>query len=114
MMRVMLVSNLAVERRSADGTQGRIILWSPDVENPKKAVKADHPDICVRFAKEAALSKQEMFPKIDFVEVAPRSETLHIPRRLVLYQVPIVPSYALTVHKVQSLSMKDVVRGCLE
>eukprot|EP00973_Karenia_brevis_P047135 6541838-Karenia_brevis.AAC.1 len=55
-----------------------------------------------------------MLPEIEFMEVAPRSETLHIPGRPVLYEVPVVPSYALTVHKVHSLSMKDIVRGCLE
>ena len=32
----------------------------------------------------------------------------------VLVQLPLVPSYALTVHKTQALSIKHVVRGCLE
>jgi len=114
MMRVMLLANLAVEQRFASGAQGRVTWWSPDVVNPKKAVKASHPDICIRFTKEKALLKHEMFPEIDFMEVIPRSETLLIPGQPVLQQVPLAPSYALTVHKVQSLSMADVVRGCLE
>ena len=114
LMRVMLLSNLNTEQRFASGTQGRVTCWSPDVVNPKKAVKASHPDITIRFTKEKSLLKKEMFPEIDFMEVMARPETLAIQGKPVLLQVPLAPSYALTVHKVQSLSMKDIVRGCLE
>ena len=44
LMRVMLVSNLAVENRFANGTQGRLMSWDPErVENNKKA---RHPELC--------------------------------------------------------------------
>ncbi len=32
----------------------------------------------------------------------------------VLLQLPVVPSYALTVHKTQALSIKHLAKGCLE
>ena len=32
----------------------------------------------------------------------------------VLLQLPVVPCYALTVHKTQALSIKHLVLGCLE
>ena len=51
----------------------------------------------------------------DFIDVIPRQETLPaVSGHPVLLQLPLVPCYALTVHKVQSLSMTDIVRGCLE
>ena len=49
------------------------------------------------------------------VNVTARQETLaSVPGQPALLQLPIVPSYALTVHKTQALSIKHVVRGCLE
>ena len=65
--------------------------------------------------KESSLQKREMFPDIDHVDIPPRPEALNsVPGRPVLLQVPVVPSYALTVHKTQALSIKHKVRGCLE
>ena len=52
---------------------------------------------------------------LDHVDVTARQETLtKCQGQPVLVQLPLVPSYALTVHKTQALSIKHVVRGCLE
>ena len=115
MMRAMLVSNLDVEQRFANGTQGRIMQWNPEKNQRGKALYSSHPELTVRFVKEASLNKREMFPDIDHVDVPARQETLaSVYGRPVLLQLPLVPSYALTVHKTQALSIKHIVRGCLE
>jgi len=52
---------------------------------------------------------------VDHVDVQARQETLtKCQGQPVLVQLPLVPSYALTVHKTQALSIKHAVRGCLE
>ena len=115
MMRAMLVSNLDVERRFANGTQGRLMQWHPEAARKRKSLYSSHRELSVRFVKESSLQKREMFPDIDHVDVPARPETLSsVPGLPVLLQVPVVPSYALTVHKTQALSIKHVVRGCLE
>ena len=37
-----------------------------------------------------------------------------MPGQPVLAQLPLMPAYALTVHKTQALSIKHIVRGCIE
>ena len=115
MMRAMLVANLDVEQRFANGTQGRIMQWSPEKTQRKKALYSNHPELSARFVKESSLHKREMLPDIDHMDVAVRQETLSSTHgQPALLQLPLVPSYALTVHKTQALSIKHVVRGCLE
>ena len=115
MMRSMLVSNLAVEQRFANGTQGRLMYWNPPSSEKGKALYSSHPELLARFVKESALQKREMFPDIDHIDVTARQETLaSFQGQPALLQLPIVPSYALTVHKTQALSIKHIVRGCLE
>ena len=61
------------------------------------------------------MSKPEMIPDIDHMDVTTRQETLsNVAGKPVLLQVPLVPCYALTVHKTQALSMPGKVRGSLE
>ena len=43
LMRCMLTSNLAVENRFANGTQGRVLQWQPE-KTEKKAFLASHPN----------------------------------------------------------------------
>ena len=115
MMRAMLVSNIDVDQRFANGTQGRLMYWVPEKNQRGKALYSSHPELSVRFVKEASLQKREMFPDIDHVDVPARHETLaSVQGQPVLLQIPLVPSYALTVHKTQALSIKHIVRGCLE
>ena len=115
MMRAMLVSNHDVEQRFANGTQGRLMQWTPEAARKGKSLYSSHRELSVRFVKESSLQKREMFPDIDHVDIPARPEALNsVPGRPVLLQVPVVPSYALTVHKTQALSIKHKVRGCLE
>ena len=52
---------------------------------------------------------------VDFIDVTPRPEPLNnIAGQPILLQLGVVPSYALTIHKVQALSLKWTVMGCLE
>ena len=114
LMRVMLVSNLAVDQRFANGTQGRLLYWYPSSVLDKKALPASHPELLARFAKESAMHKREMFPDIDHIDVTARQETLAVRGEPVLLQLPLNPCYALTIHKTQALSIAHLVLGCLE
>lgn len=64
-------SNKKQDQRFANGTQGRLLHWSPSdaaVEGSKKAVPASHPGLCARFVKETALLKTgALLPDIDMV-----------------------------------------------
>lgn len=114
MMRVMLVSNLRVESRFANGAQGRLLYWSPDPKG-NVPVPAYHNDLVLRFVKESSLQKREMIADVDHIDVEAREETLvGIRGNYALYQLPVVPAYALTIHKTQALSIKHDVLGCLE
>ena len=89
--------------------------WNPPSAERGKVLYSSLPELLVRFVKESALNKRELFPDVDHIDVTARQETLAaFPGQPALLQLPIVPSYALTVHKTQALSIKHVVRGCLE
>ena len=60
------------------------------------------------------MSKREMMPDMDFMDLAARQETLNIGGEPIMLQLCVVPAYALTVHKTQALSIKHLVLGCLE
>ena len=51
---------------------------------------------------------------MDFMDLGARQEPLNIRGEPILQQLCVVPAYALTVHKVQALSIKHRVLGCLE
>ena len=51
---------------------------------------------------------------MDFMDLGARQETLNIRGEPILLQLCVVPAYALTVHKTQTLSIKHLVLGCLE
>ena len=113
-MRVMLTSNLAVDQRFANGTQGRLLHWSPAEVEGSKAVPASHPDISARFVKESAVQKRgQWLPDIDFMDCLVRQENLNIRGDPLMLQLSLVPAYALTVHKTQALSIKHLVLGCV-
>ena len=94
----MLVSNLAVDERFANGTQGRVLYWFPESVKQKLALPASHRELMVRFAKEGSIGKAEMFPDKDHMDVMARLETLTaVPGQPVLLQLPLVPSYGLAI-----------------
>ena len=110
-----LTSNLAVDQRFANGTQGRIMYWHPKkTENRRLALAASHSDMMARFLKVTSMQKAELFPDVDHIDVQVRPETLRSRGEPALLQLPLVPCYALTIHKTQALSIKHIVRGCLE
>eukprot|EP00973_Karenia_brevis_P065935 9165456-Karenia_brevis.AAC.1 len=117
-MRAMLLSNHAVDQHFANGTQGRVVMWHPTTGTGPKWNKVDavHPELFVRFVKESSSDKDELLPEIDFVDVEGKAETLPCQWRSLpcLIQVLVVPAYALSIHKSQSLTIKHVVKGCLE
>ena len=64
-LKTALTSNLAVDQRFANGTQGRLLQWHPGAcESKRKALPAYCPDLLARFCKETSLSKSEMLPDI--------------------------------------------------
>ena len=92
--------------------------WHPETCERKKALYSTNAEILVRFVKESALNKREMLPglvivvfyngvtllsptrspDLDHVDVTARQETLtSCQGQPVLLQLPVVPSYALTV-----------------
>ena len=100
LMRVMLISNIAVDERFANGTQGRLLHWHPGAtESKRRALPAYCSDLLARFCKETSLSKQEMMPDMDFMDLGARQETLNIRGEPILLQLCVVPAYALTVSR---------------
>jgi len=65
MMRCMLVSNLALDQRFANGTQGRLLCWFPEKAETRKALQSSHPELFARFVKESSLRKPELLADID-------------------------------------------------
>jgi hypothetical protein len=90
-------------------------MWHPGAtENKRRALPAYCPDLLTRFCKEGALAKVEMLPDIDHMDVGARQENLAVRGEPILLQLCVVPAYALTIHKVQALSILHLVLGCLE
>ncbi len=112
MMRCMLISNLAVDQRFANGTQGRLLYWSPGYVESKRALLSTHLGLTARFVKETSMRvRAELLPDIDFMDIQARVENLACSGEPLMIQRPLVPYYAITVHKSQSLSIKHIVRG---
>ena len=98
-------------------TQGRLLHWcptDPDVEESKKAVPASHPNISARFVKESALQKRGTFlPDVDMMDISVRQENLNARGQPIMLQLPLVPAYALTVHKTQAAALSRAVSFCV-
>ena len=61
--KVMMIQNIAVDQRFANGTQGRLLHWHPvATANKDKALPAYCQELLVRFCKESALNKTELMP----------------------------------------------------
>ena len=115
-MRAMLAANMDVENDFANGTIGRIAYWAPEAPE-RQLIRATHPELMVRFYKESSLQAQKAkyVPELDFLDLQPRSETVVNARaQPVLYQLQLQPAYGLVIHKVQSLTIRHPVCGCLE
>ena len=119
-MRAMLVANMDVPNSFANGTGGRVVQWGPeaDVAGVKsRVVLANVPGVQARFYTEAAWvsQKKHFLPGIDFMDLEPRRETVATARgKPTMMQLTLQPSYGLTIHKVQSATIRITVQGCLE
>ena len=87
-----------VGRHQANGTQGRLVSWTPErPDKDKKALLASHPDLSARFVKEASVSKPILVADEDFIDVSVRQENLmSVPGAPVMVQMPLQPCYGLT------------------
>ena len=89
--------------------EGRLLQWHPGAtENKRRAIPAYNPDLLARFCKESSLTKREMLPEMDMMDVGARQENLAVKGEPIMLQLCVVPAYALTVHKTQ------VCRLCFE
>ena len=119
-MRAMLVANVDVPHGFANGTAGRVVHWGPEAEEAtegRRMVLANVPGVQARFYTEAAWTseKKHFLPEIDFIDVQPRRETVGTARgKPTMLQLTIQPAYALTIHKIQSLTIFITVQGCME
>ena len=63
--KVMMIQNIAVDQRFANGTQGRLLHWHPSATQSRgKALPAYCQELLGRFCKESALSKKELMPGV--------------------------------------------------
>ena len=92
--------------------------WSPEQDDRRAPpIGASEPGIVVRFVHEHAFKsdKGTWLSGIDFIDIEPRSE--EVPKakgKPRMMQLQIQPANGLTIHKVQALTIKDSVYGCLE
>ena len=114
-MRVMLTANLDVERRFANGTQGRISSWEPRrAADRRKGIQSTELGLQARFLREDALHEISPVPGCHFLDVERKHENTGTAKQPVLVQLPLIPAYSLTAHKVQALSIAHTVHGCFE
>jgi hypothetical protein len=116
LMRAMLLANISMPTRFVNGAQGRLLMWHPAQVTRNRPVPATHRELFIRFAKEASSGKAELVNEVDFIDVEAKFEMIAGMWRSQpgLVQVPLVPSYALSIHKSQSLTIRHIVKGCLE
>ena len=83
-----MIQNIAVDQRFANGTQGRLLHWHPAAtESIRKALPAYSQDLLARFCKESSLSKQEMMPDIDHMDIGARQENLQVRGEPIMLQL---------------------------
>ena len=81
-------------------------MFNPASVELKKALPSSHPELLARFLKESSVSKQQLYPDIDHIDLQVRQENLQVRGDPVMLQLSVVPCYALTIHKTQALSIK--------
>ena len=119
-MRVMLVANTDVEHGHANGATGRLVRWFPEVSaigQKVKHVRTNVPEVQARFYHEASYhsNKRYFLPQIEVLDMEPRKEVVGTAQgKPSMLQLPSKPAYCLTIHKVQTLTIRHDVNGCLE
>ena len=75
-------------------------MFNPASVELKKALPSSHPELIARFLKESSVSKQNLYPDIDHIDLQVRQENLQVRGDPVMLQLSVTPCYALTIHKV--------------
>ena len=90
-------------------------MFNPASVELKKALPSSHPELIARFLKESSVSKQNLYPDIDHIDLQVRQENLQVRGDPVMLQLSVTPCYALTIHKTQALSIRRafVDSGCI-
>ena len=81
-------------------------MFHPASVELKKALPSSHPELIARFLKESSVSKQNLYPDIDHIDLQVRQDNLQVRSDLAMLQLSVTPCYALTIHKTQALSIK--------
>ena len=82
------------------------MMFNPASVELKKALPNSHPELLARFLKESSVSKQNLYPDLDHIDLQMRQENLQVRGDPVMLQLSVTPCYALTIHKTQALSIK--------
>ena len=78
--------------------RGRLLQWHPGAtESKRRAIPGYNPDLLARFCKESSLTKTQILPEIDYMDVGARQENLVVRGEPIMLQLCLVPAYALTV-----------------
>ena len=80
-------------------------------------MRASAPGVQACFYYEASYqsASQYFIPNIDFIDMEPRKEVIPSARgKPSMPQLPFQPAYCSTIHKVQALTIRHDVHGCLE
>ena len=116
----MLVANIDVEHGFATGSTGGLERWSPEVSATQRRVKharANVPEAQARFYHEASYQskKRSFLSQVDFLDIVPRKEVVATAKgKPSMLQLTVQPAYCLAIHKVQALTSRHDVNGCLE
>ena len=81
-------------------------MFNPASVELKKALPSSHPELLARFLKESSVSKQQLYPDLDHIDLQVRQENLQVRGDPVMLQLSVTPCYALTIHKTQALSIR--------
>ena len=76
------------------------MMFNPASVELKKALPSSHPELPARFLKESSVSKQQLYPDIDHIDLQVRQENLQVRGDPVMPQLSVTPCYALTIHNV--------------
>ena len=120
-MRAMLVANTDVGQGFANGATGCLTHWGPEAEGEGaeagRSVRANVPGVMARFYHEDSFmgDKAHFLPGVDFIDLEPQREMVPAARgKPSMLQLQVQPAYALVIHKVQALTIRHDVDGCLE
>ena len=69
-------------------------MFNPASVELKKALPSSHPELIARFLKESSVSKQQLHPDLDHIDLQVRQENLQVRGDPVMLQLSVTPCYA--------------------